>query len=142
MRNTSSSNFDGESAPLGVPLYYLSGQSTDSVTFTVYQASVPIAEIKGPSGTGVQQVLWDMGKRVERSEAEQEGLRSGDGGGGRGGGGRGGRGRGRGGPPRDNVRYAYSSAPDGDYRVVMSVGGQEIARTVSILRDEWWRERE
>jgi photosystem II stability/assembly factor-like uncharacterized protein len=142
MRNTSSSNFDGESAPLGVPLYYLSGQSTDSVTFTVYQGSVPIAEIKGPSGTGVQQVLWDMGKRVERSEAEQEGLRSGDGGGGRGGGGRGGRGRGRGGPPRDNVRYAYSSAPDGDYRVVMSVGGQEIARTVSILKDEWWRARD
>ena len=142
MRNTSSSNFDGESAPLGVPLYYLSGQSTDSVTFTVYQGSVPIAEIKGPSGTGVQQVLWDMGKRVERSEAEQEGLRSGDGGGGRGGGGRGGRGRGRGGPPRDNVRYAYSSAPNGDYRVVMSVGGQEIARTVSILKDEWWRARD
>ena len=53
------------------------------------------------------------------------------------GGGRGG----RGGPPRDNIRYAYSSAPEGQYTVTMSVDGQEQERNITILKDEWWMNR-
>jgi len=79
--------------------------------------------------------LWDMEKRIERSAAEQDRLRDDDGGGR--GGGRGG----RGGAPRDNIRYAYSSAPEGQYTVIMSVDGQEQEQNITILKDEWWMDR-
>ena len=139
MTNYSSSNFNGESEPEGAAMYYyLSGEASDSVTFTVYQNSLPVAEIKGPAEAGIHRVLWNMEKRIERSAAEQDRLREG-GGGGRGGRG-GGRG-GRGGPPRDNIRYAYSSAPEGQYTVTMSVDGQEQERNITILKDEWWMNR-
>ena len=72
-----------------------------------------------------------MEKRIERSTAEQDRLRD-DGGGGRGG---------RGGAPRDNIRYAYSSAPEGQYTVKMSVDGQEQEQNITILKDEWWMDR-
>ncbi|HIC13900.1 MAG TPA: hypothetical protein EYO83_02055 [Gemmatimonadetes bacterium] len=140
LTNYSSSNFNGESEPEGVAMYYyLSRESSDSVTFTVYQNSLPIAEIRGAGEAGIHRVLWSMEKRIERSATEQDRLR--EGGGGQGGrGGRGG-GGGRGGPSRDNVRYAYSSAPEGRYLVVMSVDGQEQERSVTILKDEWWMDR-
>ena len=115
--------------------YYLSGEASDSVTFTVYQNALPVAEIKGPADAGIHRVLWDMEKRIERSAAEQDRLRDDDGGGR--GGGRGG----RGGAPRDNIRYAYSSAPEGQYTVIMSVDGQEQEQNITILKDEWWMDR-
>ena len=116
--------------------YYLSGEASDSVTFTVYQNSLPVSDIKGPADAGIHRVLWNMEKRIERSAAEQDRLREGGGRGGRGGG-RGG----RGGPPRDNIRYAYSSAPVGQYTVIMSVDGQEQEQDITILKDEWWMDR-
>ena len=138
MTNYSSSNFNGESEPEGAAMYYyLSGEASDSVTFTVYQNSLPVAEIKGPAEAGIHRVLWNMEKRIERSAAEQDRLREGGGGRGGRGGGRGG----RGGPPRDNIRYAYSSAPEGQYTVTMSVDGQEQERNITILKDEWWMNR-
>lgn len=118
--------------------YYLSGEASDSVTFTVYQNALPVAEIKGPADAGIHRVLWDMEKRIERSAAEQDRLRDDDGGdvvdvvvdvaGG-------------GGAPRDNIRYAYSSAPEGQYTVMMSVDGQEQEQNITILKDEWWMDR-
>ena len=113
--------------------YYLSEQASDSVTFSVYQNSLAIAEIKGPAQPGIHHVLWNMEKQIERSAAEQEQLRESGGGGGRGGR--------RGGPPRDNIRYAYSSAPDGQYSVTMSVDGQQQEHKITILKDEWWMDR-
>ena len=110
------------------------------VTFTVYQGGLAIAEIEGSSEAGLHSFQWDMQKRVERTAAEQERMRAEDGRGGRGGRGRG-RG-GRGGPSAEaRIRYAFSEAPAGDYRVVMSVDGRELEQTVTILRDEWWRDR-
>jgi len=62
----------------------------------------------------------------------------GQGGGGRGGGG----GFGRGGPsPEERARYAISDAPPGEYRVVLSVNGRQLERSVTLLKDEWWQER-
>lgn len=136
--NYSSSNFEGESEEPGATLYYyLKDAASAPVTLTVYQGALPIAEIEGSSEAGLHAVQWDMQKRVERSPAEQERLRSEGGRGGRGGG-RGG----RGGPsPEDRIRYAFSEAPAGSYRVVMSVDGRRLEQSVTILRDEWWRER-
>ena len=141
--NYSSSNFAGESEPDGVPLYYYLQDDADDVSVIVYQGNLAIAEIEATAEAGLHEVLWGMDKRIERSEEEIEALRARGGGRGGRGGGRGGFGRGgRGdGSPEDRLRYEVSNAPIGEYRVVLSVDGQEMERRVSILRDEWWEER-
>jgi hypothetical protein len=72
-----------------------------------------VAQIKGPSGAGINRAQWDM--RAGAGPAS----------GGRGGPG-GGRG-GRGGP----------TLPAGDYRVTVEVGGQQQA-TVGRIRERIW----
>jgi photosystem II stability/assembly factor-like uncharacterized protein len=135
MTNYASSNFDGESEEPGASLYYyLRDGARDDVTLTVYQGAFAVAELEASADAGVNVVQWDLQRRVERTAAEQERLRE------QGGGGRGGRGRG-GASAEDRIRYAFSDAPPGDYRVVLSVDGREYERTVTVVRDEWWRER-
>ena len=132
--NYASANYRGESEPVAVPLYYyLRSNAGGPVTFAVYQGGLKISEITGPGEAGLHKAQWDMTKRIERTEAEIQALMAR---GGRGGGGRGGRG---GGP--DALRFATSPAPAGEYRVVLSVGGQTIERMFSILKDEWWMDR-
>jgi photosystem II stability/assembly factor-like uncharacterized protein len=142
--NYSSSNFAGESEPAAILLYYnLRNSAGGDVTFTVYQGNMPIAEIEGPGAAGMHVVEWEMNKRLERSEEQiQQLMARGGGRGGRGGagGGQAGRGAGPGGIP-DNVRYETSEAPVGQYRIVMNANGRTMERQVSILRDEWWRDR-
>jgi len=146
--NWASSNYDGQSEPRAIVLYYnLRAAAGGDVTFTVYQGDLAIAEITASGQPGLHKVQWDMNKRVERTQEQiermmQEGRGRGGRGGAGGGGGRGGRGgaAGRGGIP-DNIRYATSQAPAGEYRVVMTAGAQTLERRVSILADEWWMER-
>ena len=137
--NYASSNFEGESEEAGAALYYYLGEAADGeVTVTIYQGALAVAEIEAPGEAGLHRVQWDLERRVERSAAEQERLRAeAQEGGGRGGGGRGGGGR----SPEDRIRFAFSSAPPGEYRVVLSVDGRELESSVRVLRDEWWRER-
>jgi photosystem II stability/assembly factor-like uncharacterized protein len=138
--NYSSSNFRGESEPEGIPLYYyLKDDVEGDVTLTVYQGDLAIAEIEGESEGGLHMALWEMDKRLERSPEEVERIRQereerrGRGGfGGFGGGGR---------STAETLRYEFSDAPAGEYRVVLSVNGQQMERTAAILRDEWWMER-
>ncbi|MDA0329285.1 MAG: hypothetical protein O2958_09790 [Gemmatimonadetes bacterium] len=139
--NSSSSNFDGESEAAGASLYYyLRNDARGDVTITVYQGAVPISVLEGETTAGVHAVQWDMQRRLERSEAERESLREAADRGGRGGGG-GGFG-GRGGPsPAERMRFAFSDAPAGDYRLVLSVDGQSFERRVTILNDDWWADR-
>ena len=136
--NYSSSNFDGESEAPGASLYYyLGGDMSGDVTLTVYQGSVPISEIEGESSAGIHVVQWDLQKRLERTPAEQEAARAGGDRGGRGGGG-----RGRGGPTaEERIRYVFSEAPAGDYRVVLTVNGEAIERSVAVVQDTWWANR-
>lgn len=135
-----SSNFEGESEEPGASVYYYLGDDADgAVTITVYQGRLPVSEIEGESTAGVHRIQWDLSRRIERSPEEQERLRaqSGNGGGG-GGGGFGG----RGGPSaEERIRYAISDAPPGTYRVVLSVNGREIERSLTLMRDQWWEER-
>jgi hypothetical protein len=123
--------------------YYLRNPVTTPVRFTVYQGDLPIAEVVDSEGlsAGIHTAEWNMNKRIERSQEEIQRLMAQRGG--RGGGGRGGRGRGGGqaGQVPDNVRYAYSAAPAGEYRIVMNAGGQTFEHTVRIIRDEWWMNR-
>jgi hypothetical protein len=143
--NYSSSNFDGQSEPIAIVLYYhLRNRAPGGVKFTVYQGNLAIAEIDGSAEPGLHTSQWDMSKRVERSQdeiqrllAQRGGRGGGAGGGGGGGAGGGGRGGQAGGAVPDNVRYATSSAPPGVYRVVMTAGDQTFERTVRIIKDEW-----
>ena len=136
--NYSSSNFDGESEKAGASLfYYLTNDA--AVTLTVYQGHVPIRVIEHDGTAGINQVQWDMEKRIERTAAEQESLAAG-GNGGRGG--RGGGGFGRGGPSAaERMQFVISDAVPGEYRVVLSANGMDYESTVTILKDEWWAER-
>jgi photosystem II stability/assembly factor-like uncharacterized protein len=136
----SSSNFEGESEEPGASLYYyLKDDADGAVGLTVYQGGLAIAEIEGEASAGVHRVQWDLQKRVERTAAEQERLRAQAG---RGGGGRGGAGGGRGGASaEDRIRFAYSDAQPGEYRVVLTVNARQVERRLTVLRDEWWRER-
>ena len=132
--NRSYSNFDGESEPSGSTLSYYLGSGATDVSVSIYRSTVMIAELEGETEAGFHEIMWDMTSRRERSEAEQEVAR------GQGqGGGRGGFGRGRGGP--DRTRFEVNEAPAGEYRVVLTVDGQEMDSTVRILKDEWAAER-
>jgi len=132
--NRSYSNFDGESEPSGSTLGYYLGSGATDVSVSIYRSTVMIAELEGETEAGFHEIMWDMTSRRERSEAEQEVAR-----GQNQGGGRGGFGRGRGGP--DRTRFEVNEAPAGEYRVVLTVDGQEMDSTVRILKDEWAAER-
>ncbi|MGH7503973.1 MAG: WD40/YVTN/BNR-like repeat-containing protein, partial [Longimicrobiales bacterium] len=87
--NYSSSNFEGESEPDAILLYYnLRNGAADSITFTIYQGDFQIAEVKGTGTAGLHSAEWDMSKRIERSPEEIRRIMAERGGrGGRGGGG-------------------------------------------------------
>jgi photosystem II stability/assembly factor-like uncharacterized protein len=127
--NYASSNFEGESRPSGIQLYYRLGSEADEVTLTVHQGEVVIAELEGATEAGIHEVMWAMDRREERSEQEIEQMverfRS----------------FGREIDPEE-VRYQSFPALEGDYTVVLHVDGSEVwQHDVSILKDEWWMER-
>ncbi|MDX1579560.1 MAG: hypothetical protein R3266_13835, partial [Gemmatimonadota bacterium] len=133
--NYASANFEGESEDPGAALYYWLGDDADDVSLTVYQGHVPVSVLEASGAAGLHKVQWDLTRRIERSAEEQERMREEleEGGGGffR-----------RGGPSREErIRYEMSDAPPGEYRVVLVVGGAEHARTLTVMKDEWWEER-
>jgi photosystem II stability/assembly factor-like uncharacterized protein len=114
-----SDNFSGEGEPAEIPFYYwLQSDAGAGVTFNVYQGNVLISTVEGPGGAGLHKVAWGMNKtpQGQPQQAPQ-------------------------GPGRFQGRSRGQPAPVGAYTVVMSVGGQEMSRRVSILRDEWWMNR-
>jgi len=124
-----SDNFDGESEPQAIPFYYYLGQDLgEDATFTVYQGEIPIATLTGSGEAGLHKVMWQMDRRQERSQRQQEQLRERYAQWGRD-------------VDEDQIRYSSEPAPIGEYTVVMTAGGEEMTRAVSILRDEWWMER-
>jgi photosystem II stability/assembly factor-like uncharacterized protein len=127
--NYASSNFEGESEPAAIPLYYrLAEDLGDDVTLTVYQGDVAIAELEGPGEAGLHRVDWGMDRRRERSAEEQQSMRE--------------RFERFGAEPdEDQIRWITEEAAPGSYRVVLEAGGTRLEREVSILRDEWWMMR-
>ena len=116
---TASDNFNGESEAAEIPFYYwLQRDVAGQVSFEVKQGNVTIATVEGPGGAGLHKVVWGMIKTPEGQPQQ---------------------------PPEGAARFQGRAraqpAPLGEYTVVMSVNGQEISRTVSILKDEWWMNR-
>lgn len=148
----SSSNYNGQSRPAGVPIYYYLRSATQGVTVRVYDGSRMIAETPGPGAAGINTVRWNMQQRREASEAEAgaaggRGGRGGAGGGGAGGGGAGGGGRGgRGGggggggvvfPAAGAANIVLTSVQPGEYRVELQAGNTRVSKNVMILADLW-----
>ena len=102
------------------------------MTLTVYQGQIAISEIEHEGTAGINVVQWDMLKKIERSEEEQDRIREQR------------QTRSGGGFRRqsgDTTRFSISEATPGTYRVVLRVNDIELEEAVTILKDEWWQER-
>ncbi len=130
----SAQNFTGGSAPNGSVInYMLASPAASAPSIRIYQGDRMVRELTGTNDAGLNQVIWDMDFGRERTQVEAEAAAA-----------RGGRGgfrggfRGRGGGTDRRPNHVYQPAPEGSYRVVLSVDGQELDATATILEDHWW----
>jgi len=139
-RNESSSlNFNGKSEPAAITInYYLKAKPQADVKISIYKGNMLINEIKGTASSGLNSAMWDMMQRRELTADEKKAMqdRAARFGGMRGGmGGQFGGGQ-RGQGQRD-PNFAYNPADEGDYRVVVTVDGQQLIGFAKILQDSW-----
>jgi hypothetical protein len=134
----SAQNFRGGSAPNGSAInYMLAAPAASAPTIRIYQGDRVARELTGTNEAGLNQVVWDMDFGRERTAEEKVAAEAARGGGRRGGGGRFG-GRGGAADPNRPPTDVYQPAPEGTYRVVLSVDGQEFSTTARVLEDHWW----
>jgi len=127
--NSSSSNFSGESEPLALTFYYyLKNKTSEEVKISIYQGNLLINELKGNNRPGIHNVLWDMTKRRERTEDEKKRMQQ-----------QAQRFTSRGFRRREriDINFEYSSAPIGEYKIVLTIGDQKFVKYASILKDIW-----
>jgi hypothetical protein len=125
MREYSSSNYNGQSEPMEIVVYYyLKQKPQGEVKIEVFKGNTLINKLEGTTDPGINKVSWDMSKQVERTEAQEKQMRE-----------RmrrfaamGYAGRMRMGPP----------APLGEYRIVLTVDGKKFSKYASILQDIWF----
>ncbi len=128
MNASSSSNFAGKSEPNGIVIYYyLKNKISEDVKVTIYKGSKVVNEIKGKNKTGINRVLWNMTERRKRTEKEKETIRE-----------RMKRYASYGYRMQMDINYAHIPAQSGEYKIVLSAGGQEFVKYASILRDHWY----
>jgi photosystem II stability/assembly factor-like uncharacterized protein len=129
-RNSSSSNFAGESEPAGMVVsYYLKQKPAGEVKVQVFKGNFLVNEIKGTAEVGLNSVVWNMNGRRERTPEEKKAMQE----------------RlkrlqemgyqGRGG---FDVNYASFPVQPGDYRFVLSVDGKTVATKAAVLEDVWY----
>lgn len=123
--HSSSANFNGESEPNAVAIYYhLKTRITSPVKIQIWKGDRLINEMDGPNSSGLHRVLWNMMIRRERSEAEikalQERLERASAFGG------------------FDPRFVTAPAPAGEYRVVLKAGTTELSTMAVIKEDEWF----
>lgn len=71
--NSTYNNFDGESEPLGLELFYHSAADRDTTVIEVLQGEMVINELKAPVKAGMNKIVWNMEKRQrERTEKEKK----------------------------------------------------------------------
>ncbi len=128
-RNSSSSNFNGESEPSGIVINYLLKARPKEVRVQVYQGNMLLDEISGSAAPGLNTALWNMTGRRERTAEEkkaiQEQMR---------------RAREMGYMRMGmDINYVHFPAQEGEYRFVLVVDGKSFAGQASILKDYWYR---
>lgn len=126
--HSSSINFQGESEPNGLVIYYyFKNKVQGDVKILVHKGNQVINEIKGTNAPGLHGVVWNMTWRRKRTEEEKKAMEE-----------RMRRLSGLGFRPPMDPEYPYSPAPSGEYRFVLQAGGQEFTGTASILEDHWF----
>jgi photosystem II stability/assembly factor-like uncharacterized protein len=125
LRESSSSNFAGESEAPGVPISYTLRTKPREVKVRILAGTAMLNEIAGTSEIGLNTVVWDMTGRRERTpdekKAAQEGARRL-------------RDMGYGGAAGD-LDFTSFPLPPGDYQVVLIVDGKTLTTTATVLRD-------
>ncbi len=122
--HTSSANFNGESEPNAIAIYYhLKTKVPGEVKIQVWKGNLLVNEINGENAPGLHRVLWNMTIRRERTEAERKALEE------------------RIAKARTfgmiDPKYITSPAPPGEYRVVLKAGSVELSQIAVIKEDEW-----
>lgn len=125
--HSSSLNYEGESEPEAAVInYYLKSEVKGEVRVKLYQGQMLINELKGTTRAGINQVVWNLTARRERTPEEKKqveqmmarmasaGYRS-----------------------QVDPNYVYTPVREGEYRVVVEAGGQQVSGLVRILPD-WW----
>jgi photosystem II stability/assembly factor-like uncharacterized protein len=129
---TASINHAGPSEPNGVVVnYYLKSAAQGDVTVQVMQGGRVLAETKGTSNAGINQVLWNM--RWTPTTLVQAPTQAGRGGGGGMGGGRGG--------PQPGAMPSFGgqmAAEPGEYTIVVKVGNRTLSKKARVLEDVWF----
>jgi photosystem II stability/assembly factor-like uncharacterized protein len=134
--SSTNTNFNGRSEPAGLLFnYYLKAKPQGDVLLQVYKGTMLVGELKGTGNVGLNGVLWNMTLRRDRSEAEKQALA--------------GRQRRFSGADLEDLpaeyaaqfrmqsdpNFSYGPAPEGDYKVVLTVDGKKFSTTATILPD-------
>ncbi len=126
--NYSSSNFDGESEPKGLVInYYLKNPAEKGVKLQVFKGKLLINEIKGTNKAGLNQILWNMTQRAERTPEEKKRIKE-----------RIERYRSFGYDFEMDIDFAYEPVTFGEYTFKLCVDDKEITKKSSILKDHWY----
>lgn len=130
--NSTYNNFNGESDPTGLEVYYHSGTEQDSATVEILQGGLVINEMKVPVKAGMNKMVWDLQKR-QRARTEKEKKQA--------------MGRlerfrsfmseGQISAMMANVDYIMTGVQPGAYTIRMKVGGKTYEQEGHVLRDEW-----
>lgn len=125
-RESSTSNFAGESEPAGLAIsYLLKAKPKQAIKLEIYAGALMVNEVAAKSEPGLNTVYWNMTGRRERTpdekKAAQEGARRA-------------REAGYGGAMGD-PNYASFPVQPGEYRIVLTVDGKSQSATGTVLRD-------
>ncbi len=125
-RESSSSNFSGESESPGLAIsYLLKAKPKEGVKVQVFAGTMLLDEIAGSTEVGLNTVIWNMTGRRERTpdekKAAQEGARRAREMGFRG--------------ATGDPNYASFPVQPGDYRIVLTVDGKSLSTPGTVLRD-------
>ncbi len=126
--HSSSTNFNGQSEPDGIVIYYyLKDKVKDDIKVSVYNGNKLINEIAAGNERGLQKVDWDMTVRRKRTEEEKKAIEE-----------RQRRFADSGFRRREDPEYEFTPAPWGEYRFVLQAGTQTLEGFAFILRDDWY----
>jgi len=126
LRESSSSNFSGESEPLGLAIsYLLKSKPREGVKIQIFAGSLLVNEITATSNVGLNTVYWTMTGRRERTPEEKKAAQEGA---------RRAREMGYGGAAGD-PNFASFPVQPGDYRVVLTVDGKPQSTVGTVLKD-------
>jgi photosystem II stability/assembly factor-like uncharacterized protein len=124
-RESSSSNFDGESEPPGLAITYLLKAKPQNVKIQVYVGSLLLNEVTATSNVGLNTVYWNMTGRRERTADEKRAAQEEQ---------RRAREMGYGGGMGD-TNFASFPVQPGDYRILLTVDGKSQEAVGTVLKD-------